>query len=140
MYNLAKRDYDYAIRICAYLAGSGANAFFTIQQLSSKLLVSKPFATKIIFQLKQSRILKTTRGKKGGVSLALPANEITFFNIFEAIGRGIKISSCILEKNFCPLPPPCNIHKFFIDQENEIIKKLKSTTLNNFAFSDDDIK
>ncbi len=139
MYYLAKREYDYAIRICAYLAGSGPNANFTINDLSTKLLISKPFATKIVYQLKKNSILSTTRGKNGGAQLAVAPNELSLFQIFEAMGLVKTVSSCISEDGFCPLPPPCTIHKFFIDHEDEIIKKLKSVTINNFAFSDQDI-
>ncbi len=140
MYYLAKKEYDYAIRICAYLAGSGDNKQFTIQELSSTLLISKPFATKIIYQLKQSEIVNTIRGKKGGVSLAVNPAKLTFFQIFEAMGLVRSVSACINDKDFCPLPPPCNIHQFFIDHELKIIKELKETTINNFAFSNDNIE
>ena len=140
MYYLAKKEYDYAIRICAYLAGSGDNVHFTIRELSSTLLISKPFATKIIYQLKQSGIVNTTRGKKGGVALEINPAELSFYQIFEAMGLVRSVSSCISDKNFCPLPAPCNIHQFFIDHELKIIKELKKTTINKFAFSDDNIE
>jgi len=140
VYYLAKKEYDYAIRICAYLAGSGDNKQFTIQELASALLISKPFATKIIYQLKQSGIVNTTRGKKGGVSLAIIPTKLSFYQIFEAMGLVRSVSACINDKNFCPLPAPCNIHQFFINHEMKIIEELKETTINNFAFSIEDLK
>lgn len=140
MYYLTKRDYDYAIRICAYLAGSGEKSHFSIQQLSLKLLITKPFTTKIVYQLKQYNILNTTRGKNGGVFLAIKPEELSLFQVFEAMGLAKSVSSCISVDGFCPLPPPCSIHSFFIEQENEIIEKLKMSTINSFAFSDNDIK
>jgi len=140
MYYLAKKEYDYAIRICAYLAGSGDNKQFTIQELSSTLLISKPFATKIIYQLKQSGIVNTIRGKKGGVSLAVNPTELSFFQIFEAMGLVRSVSSCVKDENFCPLPAPCDIHQFFINHELKIIKELKEITINNFAFSKNSLK
>jgi len=140
MYYLAKKEYDYAIRICAYLAGSGDGAQFTIKELSSVLLISKPFATKIIYQLKQSGIANTIRGKKGGVSLAINPAELSFYQIFEAMGLMRSVSACINDKNFCPQPAPCNIHQYFINHELKIIKDLKETTINNFAFSKDNIE
>lgn len=140
MHYLAKREYDYAIRICAYLAGAGDNAYFKIKELSSVLLISKPFATKIIYKLKQSEIIKTTRGKKGGVSLAVNPAKLSFYKILEALGLVKRVSECINVKGFCPLPAPCDIHQFFIDAQNELIEKLEKTTINNFAFSRDNIK
>ncbi len=86
MYYLAKKEYDYAIRICAYLAGAVPEAHYTITQLASTLLISKPFATKIIYQLKQNKIVNTIRGKKGGVFLAVNPSKLSFYQIFEAMG------------------------------------------------------
>ncbi|MDA3859817.1 MAG: Rrf2 family transcriptional regulator [Melioribacteraceae bacterium] len=137
---MAKKEYDYAIRICAYLAGSGVEANYSITELATKLLISKPFTTKIVYQLKKSNILITTRGKKGGVSLAIDPNNLTVFQVYESMGLAKTVSSCISVEGFCPLPPPCSIHQFFINHENEIINKLKQTTINNFSFSDKDIK
>ena len=140
MYYLAKKDYDYAIRICAYLAGSSPDTHHTISKLSATLLIPKPFATKIIYQLKKNKIVETTRGKKGGVSLAVNPNKLSFYQIFEAMGLVRSVSACINDKNFCPLPAPCNIHQFFINQEVKIIDNLKKATINNFAFSNDSIE
>ena len=140
MYYLAKREYDYAIRICAYLAGSGSEAHFSIGQLATKLLISKPFTTKIVYKLKKHKIVNTTRGKNGGVSLAIIPSKLSFYQIFEAMGLERSVSQCIKEDGFCPLPSPCNIHQFFINQEIKIIKDLKEATINNYAFSNDSIE
>jgi len=140
MYYLTKRDYDYAIRICAYLAGLGEKSHFSIQQLSSKLLITKPFTTKIVYQLKKNNILKTIRGKNGGVLLAIKPEELSLFQICKAMGLVMRVSECINVDGFCPLPAPCNIHSFFIEQENQIIEKLKIKTINEFAFTDADLK
>lgn len=140
LYYLAKREYDYAIRICAYLAGSSRDTYFTIKKLSDNLLISKPFATKIVFQLKKNKILNTTRGKNGGVSLAINPRKLTLSKIFKSVGMVTRVDACINDKGFCPLPAPCKIHKYFIDQEKEIINKLEKTTIDNFAFSDKNLK
>ena len=140
MYYLAKKEYDYAIRICAFLAGSTNKSHYTISQLALALLIPQPFATKIIYQLKLSKIVNTTRGKKGGVSLAVSPDHLSFYQIFEAMGLVRSVSNCINDENFCPLPAPCDIHQFFINQEIKIIEDLMKATINNFAFSNYNLK
>ncbi len=120
MYYLSKRDYDYAIRICAYLAGSGTDAHYSIQELATKLLISKPFATKIVYQLKKNNILSTTRGRKGGVSLAIQPQKLSIFNVIEAMGLAATVSSCINTQGFCPLPAPCKIHSFLLTMKMKL--------------------
>ncbi|MCK4558231.1 MAG: hypothetical protein KAV45_00505 [Calditrichia bacterium] len=47
MNSLIKREFDYAIRICAYLTGKKGQGTVSISQISQKLLQS--FKNKIIY-------------------------------------------------------------------------------------------
>ena len=134
-----KREYDYAIRICAYLAGNYRKGRITISELSQKLLITRPFATKIVFQLKSSNILHTIRGKRGGVYLDIAPHELSLFSILEGMGHAETVSECIEKNDFCPLPAPCKIHEFFINQENFLLDQLKTHTIAEFAFNDSDL-
>jgi DNA-binding IscR family transcriptional regulator len=51
-----KREYDSAIRICAYLAGNYRKGPISISQIFEKLFINRSFATKIVFQLKNRPI------------------------------------------------------------------------------------
>jgi Rrf2 family protein len=133
-----KREYDYAIRICAYLAGNYQKGPLPISQISRKLFITRPFATKIVFQLKNNNIVQTVQGKQGGVYLNQPPQSLSVFTVLESMGHAEPISECILRDNFCPLPAPCKIHSFFIDQENYLIHQLKSKTIADLAFDDRD--
>ena len=106
MYFLAKKEYDYAIRICFYLAGAKNNVTYTIRKLTKKLLISTPFATKINYQLKKGGVVKTFRGNSGGVALYVPAETLSLFEVVESVGLIRKLSECVLDKDFCPLPTP----------------------------------
>jgi DNA-binding IscR family transcriptional regulator len=55
-----KREYDYAIRICAYLAGNYRKGPIFISQISEKLFITRPFAIKSVFQLKNRTIAEFT--------------------------------------------------------------------------------
>lgn len=134
-----KREYDYAIRICAYLAGNYRKGPISISQISEKLFITRPFATKIVFQLKNSNIVQTVQGKQGGVYLTPAPHTLSLYAILEGMGHNATISECIERDDFCPLPAPCNIHSFFINQENLLIDQLKSKTIAEFAFDDRDI-
>ncbi|NOX18613.1 MAG: Rrf2 family transcriptional regulator [Chlorobi bacterium] len=139
MFYLFNKEYDYAIRICGFLAGAPEKKF-SIRELSKKLLITLPFATKIIYKLKISGIVITERGKYGGVLLAKSPENITLFEILTAIGLLKKISECITEDKFCPLPAPCKIHSFFMDEEEIIFTKLKSLSIHEFKFTETDFK
>jgi Rrf2 family nitric oxide-sensitive transcriptional repressor len=115
MFYLFNKEYDYSLRICAYLAGSYQNKI-SIRQLSEKLFITLPFTTKIIYKLKTFGILKTERGKSGGVILAKDPKHLSLFEILTAMGLLKKVSECITEDGFCPLKTPCKIHSFFYER------------------------
>ncbi len=133
-----KREYDYALRICAYLAGNYQRGPISLAEISRKLFITRPFATKIVFQLKNREIVHTTQGMHGGVRLARLPEMITLLSILQGVGYRTSISECIKKPDFCPLTAPCKLHAFFIDQENFTVQALKSRTIAEFAFTDAD--
>lgn len=140
MLYLFKKDFDFAIRICAYLAGIKHNKPISVSKLSSKLLITKPFATKIIYSLRQSNLIGSQQGKTGGVFLNKDPKEISLYVILESMGFNKTISECITEETFCPLPSPCKIHSYFMNVENKLIDDLKRKKLSSYSFTDSDLK
>ncbi len=139
MFYLFNKEYDYALRICAFLAGTYKNKQ-SIRQLSEKLFITIPFTTKIIYKLKTSGIVNTERGKSGGITLAKDPGKLNLFEILTAMGLLKKVSECITEESFCPLPAPCKIHSFFMNEEDILLNKLKSIQIEEFKFTEEDFK
>ena len=48
------KELDYAIRISAYLAGYYQKGAIPVSRISQRLRITKPFATKIIYRLRQA--------------------------------------------------------------------------------------
>ncbi len=137
---LFKREFDFAIRICAYLAKYYRKELISINRLSSQLLITKPYTTKLVYKLKKAHILGTEQGKNGGVFLDIPPSKLSLFDILSSVGLSKTISECITEKDFCPLPAPCKMHSFFMQEENKLINKLKRIKISKFIFGDEDLK
>lgn len=137
---LFKREFDFAIRICAYLGGYFNKGIIPINTLAVKLLITKPYATKLVYKLKKTSILGTEQGINGGVYLKIDPKKLSLFQILTSVGLDKTISECITEDNFCPLPAPCKIHSFFMDEETKIINKLKRKKISEFVFTDSDLK
>lgn len=135
-----KKEYDYAIRICAYLAGHDDRKPIPLSSIASKLFISRPFATKIVYQLKQFAIINTVQGKDGGIFLNHPADEISFYDVLHAMGFDSSLNECLVKPEQCPLVEACKIHDFFAWQQNELMEKLKATVISTYAFDDRDLK
>jgi len=134
-----KREYDYAIRICAYLASFYKKEFIAVPDISKKLYLTVPFTTKIIHQLKNKNILETAQGKYGGIRLKISPHKLTFYDILYAMGFDMTINECLKNPRICPIVKTCKVHRFFLFQEDIIIENLKNATINDFIITDDEL-
>lgn len=134
-----KREYDYAIRICSYLAGFNEKEHKSVPKISKKLYLTVPFTTKIVHQLKNSNIIETVQGKYGGIRLKVAPNKLTFYDILYAMGFDMTINECLKNPGICPIVKNCKIHRFFLSQEQTIIENLKDATIKDFIITDDEL-
>ncbi len=139
MSSLIKREYDYAIRICAYLAGREDNNPVPLPKISKVLFVSKPFATKIVHQLKKSGITGSVQGKTGGVFLKKDPAKLSLFAILEAMGFNSSLNECIKNHRHCPLIKLCHIHDFFVEAELELFGRFKNKMISELAIREQDL-
>ena len=138
MNTLIKREYDYALRICAYLAGK-FQSLVSISRLSKVLLISRPFTTKIIYRLKNENIVSTVQGKDGGVYLSHPPETVTVYDVLLAMGFDSNLNECLAEGHQCPMEGHCRLHSFFYQQEKLLIDSFKKKKLSDVLMTDDQL-
>ena len=139
MISFIKREFDYALRICAYLAGNFNRKPIPLSAISRKLFITRAIAHKIVHQLKKSDIIKTVQGKQGGIFLNRPPDQLSIFDVLQAMGFNATLNECVRKPQICPLVVTCKIHLFFIEQEEDLINRWKSHKIAEFAFSDEDL-
>ncbi len=136
---LIKREYDYALRICAYLAGKFSKGPVSLSQITKKLIIPKSFASKIVFQLRQSNLIGTVQGKYGGIFLKKDPQYISVMDILEAMDYNSTINECLVNPSICPLVNLCKIHRFFEEQEAIILNNFRQKKLSEFIIFEDDL-
>jgi Rrf2 family nitric oxide-sensitive transcriptional repressor len=134
-----KREYDYAIRICAYLASFYKKEHKSVPEISKKLYLTVPFTTKIVHQLKNNNIIETVQGKYGGIRLKVSPNKLSLYDIVYAMGFDMTINECIRNPGICPIVNNCKAHRFFLSQEQMIMENLKNATINDFKITDNEL-
>jgi Rrf2 family nitric oxide-sensitive transcriptional repressor len=134
-----KREYDYAIRICAYLVNYYPNKHVSVPDVAKKLFLTIPFTTKIVHQLKNGKIIDTVQGKYGGIKLLKSPNTLSFFDVLSAMGFNITVNECLKNPKICPLIATCKIHRFFLSQEETLISNLKDARIANFIITDEQL-
>ena len=122
------RQADYALRAMIFLARMDSNTRAATSQIAEEQLIPPSFLAKIISQLSIAGLIHTSRGARGGVTLARPAEEITLLEVIEAIDGPIALNQCTLSKNGCPFQENCPIHPVWCDAQSELVQRLSKTT------------
>ena len=84
----------YAVMAMADLALYKENGPISLTDISLRQNISLPYLEQIFIKLKNSNLVKSTRGAKGGYVLEKPANDIKISNIISAVDEEVKMLSC----------------------------------------------
>ena len=108
---LFSRECEYALQALLYLALQPADRMTSIKTLTGKLKIPYHFLAKILQRLTKKGLLRSLKGPTGGFTLALPAEQITLFQIIEAIDGAGFMNTCVLGFSECSGRNPCSVHE-----------------------------
>jgi Rrf2 family protein len=91
------------------------------------------FLAKIISTLLKAKILETSRGAHGGVSLARPPSEISLLDVVEAIDGEILLNECVAHSGRCSMEESCPLEPIWSEAQAVLVDKLRSTTFDQFS-------
>jgi len=77
---------EYGLRCLLQIARVGDGASLTIAEVSDREGISAPNVAKIMRLLRRAELVRSTRGKAGGYSLARPASEVRVLDVVNALG------------------------------------------------------
>ena len=125
------RQADYAMRAVAYLTELGPDRRAATSQIAEDRQIPPSFLAKIVSQLSVAGLLQTSRGARGGVSLARSPEEISFLEVVEAIDGPILINECVLDKSACVFGETCALRPVFCDAQADLVNRLETTSFDS---------
>ena len=124
------RQADYAVRAVLHLARVGNAERSATSMIAKEQNIPPSFLAKIISQLSIAGLLHTSRGARGGVTLARDPGDITLLEVVEAIDGPIQLNECVGNDGACTFDENCPIKPVWCDAQDELVGRLKNT---NFA-------
>jgi len=124
------RQADYAVRAVLYLARKENSERSATSTVAEEQRIPPSFLAKIISQLSIAGLLHTSRGARGGVTLAREPKDITLLEVVEAIDGPIQLNECVGNEKNCSLGNDCPLHSVWCAAQAELVKRLEAT---NFA-------
>ncbi len=126
------RQADYALRAMLYLAQLEPTQRAATSQIAEEQHIPPSFLAKIISQLSIAGLIHTSRGARGGVSLARQPEEISVLEVVEAIDGPISLNECTENPSACPFGEDCPLRPLWCDTQTELVKRLKKTSFAEF--------
>lgn len=120
---------EYALSAVVYIARQRGDAHVTASELSREVGVPRNYIGKVLHELVRGGVLKSTRGKRGGFRLAVPADELPLLRIvalFDGIGERRR---CLLGRPECSERNPCPVHHRWKAVAEEIARFFNETTI-----------
>jgi len=125
------RQADYAMRAVLYLAKMGPERRVSTSQIAREQNIPPSFLAKIVSQLSVAGLLQTSRGARGGVSLARKPTDITVLEVVEAIDGPILLNECVAGGTTCAFGETCPLHDIFHTAQAELVARLEQTTFGS---------
>jgi Rrf2 family protein len=127
------RQADYALRAMLYLAQIEPNQRAATSTIAEQQRIPPSFLAKIISQLSIAGLIHTSRGARGGVTLARQPEEITILEVVEAIDGPIALNECTLSTAGCPFGESCPLRDLWCDAQSDLVNRLRTTTFAQFV-------
>jgi Rrf2 family protein len=127
------RQADYALRAMLFLSRQGQDQRSATSEIAKKQNIPPSFLAKIISQLSIAGLIHTSRGARGGVSIARSPEEITMLQVVEAIDGPVTLNECTTNPSICGFGDDCPLHVVWCETQVELVGKLKKTTFGHIT-------
>jgi Rrf2 family protein len=133
IYMQITRQADYAIRAILYLASLNPTDKAATSLIAEKQEIPPSFLAKIISQLSIAGLIHTSRGAKGGVTLARDPATISLLDVVEAIDGPVSLNQCTIDPRACVQSSNCVMHSFWCEAQEELVGRLGKTNFAQFV-------
>lgn len=119
---------QYAVRALSYLVRNQEKAPCRGEVIATEEDIPKHFLSKLLQQLVQARILRSTKGPNGGFSLARNPEDVNLFevmSVFEDLDAFF--NTCAIGDRLCNGKSVCPLHRDY----NKIRMSIKTYLLNS---------
>lgn len=118
----------YALQAVVYIAMKETNDPISISEISRNENISNKYLEQLFRKMRMKKLIKSTRGIKGGYILSKPPSKISVFDVINAVERVDKKILCPARKKNKAECLTANLWKHF---NAEMIKCLKSYTIKD---------
>ena len=127
---------DYSLRTLLYLSAN-RDRLVTIQDIADLHVISKNHLMKVVYQLGQSGLVETVRGRNGGLRLGKEPKDINIGALVRATETDFFMAECFdSASDTCPLTPNCKLKHALSEATKAFLAVLDQQTLADMLPAD----
>lgn len=119
---------DYTLRVLMFLA-LDRSRLATIPEIAAAYGISENHLMKVVHHLVRSGVVESTRGKGGGIRLALAPEKIRVGEIVRAAEGDGPIVDCLSDSPTCRITPVCKLTGVLVRAFDSLYEVLDEYTL-----------
>ncbi len=104
-----------------------------LREIAYRQRLSKLYLSQLTIPLRNSGLLRSVWGNKGGYVLARPATQISLLDIVEAVDGPVCVLECLNNPPACPRVKDCECREVWMEINEGIVKTLATRTLADVA-------
>jgi Rrf2 family protein len=131
------RKIDYGLRAMIYLASIAPEAIVPFREIARQMMIPEDFLAKILKTLVDHGLVKSARGPHGGYALALPASDISFLQVIEAVEGPIAINVCLDGDDPCGKAEACTMVGVWRRGQEKMLEVYRESKLSELALKPD---
>lgn len=126
---------EHALRAVAYLASQGGERPLPADRVARALGAPSNYLSKTLHTLARAGVLRSTTGRRGGFSLARPADHIALATVLEVFDAPAESRICLLRDRPCDGTRPCRAHPVWSGVRRARRAPLAETTVGDLLRS-----
>jgi Rrf2 family iron-responsive transcriptional regulator len=127
------RQSNYAIRTLIYCAVNEPK-LSRVADIAKAHAISELFLFKLIKPLVENGLIETVRGRRGGIKLGRPAEDITLLDTIRLTEESFSMAECFEDGDIaCPLADSCDVNAALREALGAFFDVLDSHTIADLA-------
>ncbi len=130
------KSVEYSLLALIFISNNENKSTVSSRIISKELNIPFDLLSKLLQKLVKKGIVKSIQGKFGGYKLAIPTNELSIYNVINAIDENVRIVNCthtLATQDDCGKIDNCKIRTPFYDIQTKIISIFESITLEQLS-------
>jgi Rrf2 family cysteine metabolism transcriptional repressor len=124
---------EYGLRAMVYLAARDDDHPVPLPEIAAGEGIPAPFLERILARLRESGLVKATRGVSGGYQLARAAGDIAVGDVVTALEGPLSLVGCVPDDGTCERAESCASRVVWRRLDSAITGALNSITLDDLT-------